>query len=565
MNVFQTYPFRGLAKLSLASALVISSSCSLDRDPPLNELTTIQVYENPANYPQLLAKLYGGLVLTGMGAADEFNPRDISFGDGGATSFSRALWKMQEIPADHAVVAWGDPGLPDLNIATPSPGNIFVQAMYVRIFFELGLCNEYLRQTTDSKLSDYGLNEAALNTAREYRNDARFLRALSYYYATDMFGNVPFVTEKDNVEYFQPKQLGSDFASGRRSLFDYVESELKAIENSIAATPQYGRAGRGAVRTLLSHLYLNAESWIGTPRYSEAATYAKKVIDEDGYSLCTVAAPEMSAYNQLFAADNGQNANARNEIIFPIACDGLRTQSYGGSTFLVHASTGGKFLDKEKGITGAWGGIRAKLQLPLLFGDTTTIAAGGVADQRCGFFVVNTPRPTDSHFFRVASLSSFRFGAAVKKWTNFKSTSTAAVPVRGSHPGGNFTDTDIPLMRLGELYLTYAEAVLRGGSGDRSLALGYINALRTRANAAPITDADMTLNFLLDERGRETYWEGYRRTDLIRFGKYTGGNYLWDWKGNTPTGTSIPEHLKVFPIPTSELTANPNIKQNPGY
>lgn len=575
MNTFQRFTYRGLAMVSLASAMVLgTTSCSLDRDPPLNELTTVQVYKDPANYPKLLAKLYAGLVLTGMGPKDGFEPRDISLSDGGATSFSRALWKMQELTADHAAVAWPDPGLPDLNTTTLTTANTFVQAMYVRIFFEIGLCNEYLRNTTDEKLTEFGISGANADRAREYRNDARFLRALSYYYAIDMFGNVPFVTENDPVAYFLPKQISTDFQAGRTGLFNYVESELKAIEASAPPAPQYGRMGQAAVQTLLAHLYLNAETWTLTPRYTEAATYAKRVIDNglgadnDGrLALCEQPGAEMSAYQTLFATDNGQNPATRREIIFPIACDGLRSQSYGGTTFLVNASTGGPFSGRLKGV-GGWGGIRAKLQLPLLFADTITLAAGVGPDKRGEFYQGTGPTAAT---FRVGALNQFRNGVGVWKWTNLASTSTTAMPVRGSDPGNTFPDTDIPLFRLGEVYLTYAEAAMRGG-GDQALALDLVNRLRRRAYGTPTNtpnaSADLTsltLDQLLDERGRETYWECYRRTDLIRFGKFTGGTYNWTWKGNTELGRALPDHFRVFPLPASDLAVNPSLVQNPGY
>ncbi len=114
---------------------------------------------------------------------------------------------------------------------------------------------------------------------------------------------------------------------------------------------------------------------------------------------------------------------------------------------------------------------------------------------------------------------------------------------------------------------------LRGGSGgDAATALGYVNQIRTRsgdvtAGNAPgaITSAQLTLDFILDERARELYWEGHRRTDLIRFGKFTGSSYLWPWKGGNINGTSIEDKRSLFPIPASDIGSNPNLKQTDGY
>ena len=134
----------------------------------------------------------------------------------------------------------------------------------------------------------------------------------------------------------------------------------------------------------------------------------------------------------------------------------------------------------------------------------------------------------------------------------------------GSDASGNFVDADIPLYRLADIYLMYGEAVSRGGSGgDAATALGYVNALRTRAGGTAV--ASINIDFFLDERSREMSWEATRRTDLIRYGKFTSGSYLWPWKGGVVTVTTIPSSYNLFPIPLRALQANPNLTQNPGY
>jgi hypothetical protein len=122
---------------------------------------------------------------------------------------------------------------------------------------------------------------------------------------------------------------------------------------------------------------------------------------------------------------------------------------------------------------------------------------------------------------------------------------------------------------LGDVYLMYAEAVLRGGSGgDAATALNYVNQIRERAygdTGGNISTGDLTLDFILDERARELYWEAQRRTDLIRFGKFSGGDYLWEWKGAVKDGRSIDAKFDIFPIPAADVIANPNLTQNQGY
>jgi hypothetical protein len=169
---------------------------------------------------------------------------------------------------------------------------------------------------------------------------------------------------------------------------------------------------------------------------------------------------------------------------------------------------------------------------------------------------------TDGQNLEIEDLFEFTEGYAITKWKNVTSTGVAGVDK--THP-----DTDFPMFRLADSYLMYAEAVIRGGAGgDLGTALSYINALRERAygdSYGNMTQADLTLDFILDERARELFWEGHRRTDLIRFGKFTGGDYLWAWKGAVKEGKAVDAKYNLFPIPASDLGANPNLTPTPGY
>ncbi|MCB0371794.1 MAG: RagB/SusD family nutrient uptake outer membrane protein, partial [Muricauda sp.] len=154
-----------------------------------------------------------------------------------------------------------------------------------------------------------------------------------------------------------------------------------------------------------------------------------------------------------------------------------------------------------------------------------------------------------------------------KKWTDgYPSIKFRNTFFYGTSSPTYFSSTDFPLFRLADAYLMYAECAIRGASGtSMSTALGYVNAVRNRSNASSVAQSDLTLDFIMDERGRELNLEGHRRSDLIRFGKFTGSSYLWPWKGNTLNGTSIPDTYKLFPIPLTALEANENLTQNPGY
>jgi len=351
----------------------------------------------------------------------------------------------------------------------------------------------------------------------------------------DAFGNPSFATENDAIGAAMPPQIK------RADLFNYIESELKELENSLPAprTNEYGRADRAAAWALLARMYLNAEVYTGTAKYTEAITYSKKVIDA-GYSL----EPE---YQWLFLNDNHL---CTNELIFTINYDGRKTQNYGGTNYIVYAGSSSDIPLSVIGVSG-WGGNRVTKNLPNLFPDYT-----GDLDKRAMFFTTNRSieianRATDGY-------------AAIK----FKNINRDGSP--GYAEGGNLgVGIDMPLFRLAEQYLIYAEAVLRGGTGgDLNTALGYVNSIRTRAyknTSGNIGSSDLTLDFIIDERGRELYWEGHRRTDLIRFNRFVESTYLWPWKGNVANGTGVDAHYKLFPIPSSEISANQNLVQNPGY
>ena len=196
----------------------------------------------------------------------------------------------------------------------------------------------------------------------------------------------------------------------------------------------------------------------------------------------------------------------------------------------------------DYGVNGGWWGLRTRPEFYNKF----------AGDARGMFH-------TSGQQLNINSIGNFTDGYAVGKFKNVKSTGGA-----GSDAQGNFTDTDFPVFRLADAYLMYAELAVRG-VGSLSQATTYVNALRSRAGVATVNQSALTLDFILDERGRELYWEGHRRQDLIRFGKFTGGSYIWQWKGNVQTGASIDDKFKVFPIPATAIGSNPTLQQNTGY
>jgi hypothetical protein len=538
-NKYLKAMMRTLKYVFVAFTLVLfvqSCESNLDLQPEDGRLTADAAFEDPAAYKQFLAKLYAGISLSGQdGPAG--NP-DLTGLDEGFSNYLRLYWKMQELTTDEALIGWNDGTIKDLHGQTWTSGNEFIRTMYSRIFYQVALNNEFLRQTTDAKLDERGVDADLRAEIQNYRAEARFLRALSYWHAMDLFANVPFVTENDPIGAFLPPQIQ------RGDLFTYVESELLDIEDAIVGARQneYGRADQAAVWTLLSKLYLNAEVYTGTPRNAEVITYTTNIINA-GYVIPT------NPYFQLFLADNDSNG-AQNEVIFPITFDGLNTQSFGGMTFLVHAPVGGAMSAADFGINGGWAGVRTTPTFVEQFPDEENSADG-----RALFF-------TDGQTKEIAATSPFNQGFAIAK---FKNVDVNGNP--GSDSSGDFIDTDFPMFRLADVYLMYAEANLRGGGGSTDVAVGYINELRVRAygdTSGNISSGDLNLDFILAERSRELFWEAHRRTDLIRFGQFSDQG-IWAFKGNVPQGVTTEPFRDVMPIPASDLGVNTNLQQNEGY
>lgn len=506
-----------------------------------DEFLSETFFQDPASYKQVLAKLYAGLYVGGNdGDGDAAVPTkspDIAGLGGDFSSYLRLLFVTQEFTTDEAIIAWADGTLPTLNSQTWSPANEFLAGTFSRAFYHISVANEFLRQTTDEKLTARGVDANLKTQIAAFRAEARFLRAFSYYNLMDLFGNVPITTENDPVGFFYPVQ------KSRAEIFAFVESELKDLDNSLVDSKanEYGRVDKTAAKFLLAQLYLNAKVYTGTARNDEAATLCNEIITSSGYTFANV------PYGYLFSADNNRNG-AQSEVIFPIIGDGNAIRATGGGmSFIMHASIGGTMNAASRGMDGGWQGIRTRREFVNLFPDETA-----TGDKRGTFY-------TDGQAKDISNVGTFTDGYAVTKYINVNSDGSAA-------QRNDIPDIDFPMFRISDAYLMYAEATLRGAAtGNINTALGYVNQIRTRAGAQTISTAQLTLDFLLDERGRELFWECHRRTDLIRFGKFTGGSKIWQWKGGSMNGSSTESYRDLMPIPSRNIQANPTLKQNPGY
>ncbi|MDP4277029.1 MAG: RagB/SusD family nutrient uptake outer membrane protein, partial [Bacteroidota bacterium] len=451
--------------------------------------------------------------------------------------YMRSYFNLQECGTDELACTWleGDK-VGDLTYLSWDANDTWVSDMYYRIYYTISLCNEFLRNATDAKIAKFTASEQ--EDIRHYRAEARFIRALAYYHALDFFRNIPFVTDADPVGAFTPPCYKSN------QVFHYIESELKSIDTDLLDKNacEYGRASKAADWTLLARLYLNAEVYTDTAHYTDCITYCNKVIG-GGYSL-------ESDYTKLFNAENNKRTN---EIIFSLPVDATHTVSWGSTTYIICgevSNTSDYQKPEDYGVTSGWGMFRVRGEVPALF---------GTDDKRAMFFTQGQTQWLD----KIDDQSN---GYFVEKWTNLNDDGTTA---SNTVDGG--ANTDFPMFRLADVYLMLAESKLRGGTGcTLSEALGYVNQLRERAygdayeTSGKIAENQMDLNFILDERARELYWECTRRTDLIRYNRFTTADYLWQWKGGQKTGKAVDSKYNHYPIPATDLAANPNLK-NDGY
>lgn len=536
---------KNLKYIYIALTAMILTSCVDDLDvTPIDPDSTnaSTVFSTVEGTKGALAKIYASLAYNDQGDGNE----EIQGIRGDFSNFLRQYFLLQECTTEEAIVAWNDGTIKNFHWHTWQPNDAFNEVVYSRLYFTIALVNEFLRNVDQSV--------ASADDKAYFAAEAKFLRAYAYWIGVDLYGGIPIISESASLADL-PEQ------ATRAEVFSYIETELKSIETDLQSplANEYGRVDQVAAWMLLAKLYLNAEVFIGSDKYSESLAYTQKVISA-GYSLDPV-------YENIF---NGEN-HLSPEIIFPLVFNGVNSQSH-GTTFLVQASSGGSLdVAAVRGVGGTgWGGFRAVKELPEKFGLTagdfsTASPLATIADSRALFYF-NT-EDTDGQpvewKWSVEDVGNFTDGIGVYKFNN--KTASGAQP---EYYNPDFVSTDFPMFRLADAYLMYAEAYLRGGGGDVATATGYINDLRERAYgdaSGNISNADLTLDFLLEERSRELYWEAQRRTDLIRFGKYASANYLWEWKGNSPTGAGFDERRALFPIPAAQIIANPNLTQNEAY
>lgn len=503
----------------------------------------------------LFNKVYGTFGMTGDGKSG-----DVDGIDEGTSAFYRMMFELNEFPADGGFWNWyNDAGVSEIYNLSWKSTNSLVAGLYYRLYFDITLCNHFIEKFGED--SDPDVQDMIYET--------RWVRAVNYYYLLDMFQDVPFA---DKVSAEHPKQMK------RAELFAWLEKELLDLEDKMPAVKKNPyRADKYAATFMLMRLYLNAEVYTGTPKYTEAAAKAAEIM-KSPYTLSPV-------YKEMFMADNdlALNPSACSEFVFSIYQDGKFCSMYGGSWFLVSGTRDSKL--KPWGTADSWSCWRSSTTLfvgPWFTEEDaknikTLATTAGYAcanedvlpilakDDRCmlsaydtiGWDATNINKALDATKTGAVAGDNggtFDFCWAICKWTNMRHDGTMSPNAATKMP-----DTDIPLLRASEAYLTYAEAVLRGGTACNGTAQDAIDQLRARAHATnPYT---ATLDNLLDEWQREFYSEGRRRTDLVRFGKFTSGDYIWEGKGNK----ALDDRYNVYPLPNADVVANKNLEQYLNY
>lgn len=542
------------------------------KDP--NSFTWTNVEADPDTYlPQVFAKCYSVLAVSGQSGEGS---SDMSGLDNGAGCYPRAIYMLNEFPTDETLWIWPDAGVVDIVTGTWANNNANIYGTYSRLYIAIALCNDFIRQTLESGIDLTPAVRTDYNNVEQYRLEARALRALSYWYVLDLFGNGGWVDE--TMDYGD-----SPLPITRKDLYNRLTTELEAIIAAWPAAnakPSYGRVGLDGVKALLAKVYLNAKVYTNgeVDGYEKCLNLCNQIIDAhkgSGFKSSGLA----NNYHALFAANNDQympggSNSAENEILWGIPYDATNILAYGGTRFLMAAAFVNATMADQKyymscldyGLNDQWGCMHARAEFSDKF-NSTDVRDDLWSKEAQGFTKENT------------EFSKFNNGYAAVKFTNLIMNADGSFPKAdnskpiavdniaesakvlnvNAHP-----DTDLPVFRLADIYLMKAECYVMGGKGNADEAIAAVNVVRERAGASTWTN--VTANDLLDERARELYWENHRRTDLVRFNKFTSG-YTWSWKGYVAGGTDMGSHMNVYPIPANVIAAQPEFGayQNAGY
>ncbi len=483
-----------------------------------------------------------------------------------------AVNMLAEVPSDEVVVGhkgadWEDGGVwIRLHRQTYRPSEDQINNSWNEFYNGIANANRLIFQfETVVESGDVSEEDAAAFIA-----ELKALRAFYYYNLLDNYGNVPIVTsfEQDPETTAQPS---SDFATGRREVFDFVEEELlnvlDLVDDDVNAT--IGRVNKWVVHMTLAKLYLNAEVYIGEERWDDVVTHTDAIIDSGNFSLTgdyfdnfavqNTGSPEhifTVPFDEVFLG--GFNLHMMTNHILSQPAFNFGEQPWNG--FQTVTEFYGSYIDPDQnpGPQGEVVGLDPE-------GSLTT----GTLDERLGNFLVGPlldlqgnqivdegaessdpdgPPITHTPYLNELTPGNWRqSGARIAKYEMEIGLS-----------GGDMNN-DLVVYRYADVLLMKAEALWRQNSGD-SNALMLVNEIRQRAGVDPFTS--LTADNLLAERGREMFYENVRRQDLLRFEGEVGETRFNDpwWEKDVSES-----YRNVYPIPDNQLESNTNLVQNPGY
>lgn len=390
--------------------------------------------------------------------------------------------------------------------------------------------------------------------------ELKVLRAFHYMKIMELWGNVPVVTTVG-----QPLNPPTQ---SRKEVFEFVQTELETHVPTLQpySNALIGRVSQTAGYAMLSELYLNAEKWSGTPMWDKCIEVSDKIISGSAGGIN--GGPSLA--NDLLLNFSNVN-NTSPEALFQVAFSEKGGFSFGWGGFFMGYDSMKEVLKVD------YGGWNAFVVIPTAFdayaendlrkkewflfgpqykyGTTIPVLGNEEWSGKPLVFVNSIRRESEGDLTSAGSMAEGEENSGAR-FHKYKT---------GTLDDDNYMENQYIIYRLTEIYFNKAEALMRKNGGTATAeAVQLVNDSRKRAfstadwASAQYTPATLTLDELLAERGREFIFEGKRRTDLIRFGKYINGTW-WD---HTPTGDV---NREIYPIPHTQIAANPNLIQNPGY
>ncbi len=432
-----------------------------------------------------------------------------------------------------------------------------MRSAWILMWSGVGYINNALMDLSEIDYASLGIPE---NEMSAILAELKVLRAFHYLKIMELWGNVPIITTVGEPLNPPTKQ--------RAEVFEFVKNELEAfVPDLLPYSPELvGRVSQTAGYAMLSELYLNAEHFVGTPMYNECIEACDKIISGEAGGIAGT--PELAP--DLLETFANTNKSAR-EALFQFAFSRQGGFSFGWGGFFMGYDNIKKVLDVE------YGGWNAFVVVPSAFDayaendlrKSQWFLFGPQYDYYSNEQILGTEEWNGQPFAYVNSIRRESEGDLTSEGSMAEGEENSGARFHkyksGSQNQPNYQENHYMIYRLTEIYFNKAEAIMRKNSGTATQeAVDLINDSRKRAFAEAdwpanaYTTATLTLDELLAERGREFIFEGKRRTDLIRFGKYTTASW-WDHEAHNDPDREL------YPIPHTQLAANPNLIQNPGY